>query len=241
MSNNYEYDNNNHSHIRYLYDYIKNIEARVETLESENKNLKQKLSSFSSIYKQKNAKMDILDYLNNDIDETTKPPITFCEWIENLNYKKYIENIFQNDLLTGIIDLLENGVNLSNIKNTYSSYNPMYNSISIIDSQYLPLRAYNQKQNLFYYYEIDTNDGKLKWMLLTNDDLNGWLNYIAQKFLVEFKNWFKENENSIKTIERMSEKYVEYLQKTLGGQKMTNEGRNNRIKQHIFKNIKQNL
>ena len=39
----------------------------------------------------------------------------------------------------------------------------------------------------------------------------------------------------------MSEKYVEYLQKILGGQKMSNEGRNQRIRQYIFKNIKQNF
>jgi hypothetical protein len=160
--------------------------------------------------------------------DSSVPTLGFKEWMESLEYSSSIETVFREDLLTGMIDALEQGVN----------------KVSILDSGDLPLRVFSNKPNQYYVYDID-NEGdngekekENKWSLLLNVDLDKWFTYMGKRFLIEFKAWFDRNEEVIKNDERMSNKYVEYLQKTLGGQKMTEEGRNHRLRQHIYKAIK---
>ena len=200
-----------------LVSYVKLLAKRIEKLESENEKLK------GCVLKKK--KTDMLDQLN---DELTIPNMGFKEWMDNLDYKSSIETVFSEDLLTGMIEVLEKGVN----------------KVSILDSVNLPLRAYSNKPNQFYVFDISSEgDGEKeekenKWSLLLNADLDKWFTYMGKRFLIEFKAWFDKNEELIQKDERMSNKYVEFLQKTLGGQRMTEDGRNHRLRQHIYKVIK---
>lgn len=195
-----------------LVSYVKVLGERIDKLEKENEKLR------GCVLKKK---PDILDQLNAD---STAPPMGFKEWIESLDYSSSIETVFREDLLTGMIEALETGVN----------------KVSILDSDNLPLRVFSNKPNQYYVYGIDNEGDKdeCKWSLLLNVDLDKWFNYMGKRFLIEFKAWFDRNEELIKNDERMSNKYVEFLQKTLGGQKMTEEGRNHRLRQHIYKAIK---
>lgn len=195
-----------------LVTYVKVLGQRIDKLEKENEKLK------GCVLKKK---PDILDQLN---DDSNIPSLGFKEWIESLDYSTSIETVFREDLLTGMIEVLEKGVN----------------KVSILDSSELPLRVFSNKPNQYYVYDIDNEgDKESKWSLILNVDLDKWFNYIGKRFLIEFKAWFDHNEELIKNDERMSNKYVEFLQKTLGGQRMTEEGRNQRIRQHIYKVIKQ--
>jgi hypothetical protein len=195
-----------------LVTYVKVLGQRIDKLEKENEKLK------GCVLKKK---PDILDQLN---DDSNIPSLGFKEWIESLDYSTSIETVFREDLLTGMIEVLEKGVN----------------KVSILDSSELPLRVFSNKPNQYYVYDIDNEgDKESKWSLILNVDLDKWFNYIGKRFLIEFKAWFDHNEELIKNDERMSNKYVEFLQKTLGGQRMTEEGRNHRIRQHIYKVIKQ--
>ena len=199
-----------------LVSYVKVLGQRIDKLEKENEKLR------GCVIKKK---PDILDQLNAD---STIPSLGFKEWMESLEYSSSIETVFREDLFTGMIEVLEQGVN----------------KVSILDSGDLPLRVFSNKPNQYYVYDID-NEGdngekekENKWSLLLNVDLDKWFTYMGKRFLIEFKAWFDRNEEVIKNDERMSNKYVEYLQKTLGGLKMTEEGRNQRLRQHIYKSIK---
>ena len=198
-----------------LISYVKSLANRIDYLEKENEKLK------NCIFKKK--KIEIVDQLN---EETKNPPMRFKEWIENLDYKSSIETVFQEDLHVGCIELLEKGVN----------------NISLIDYEQLPLRIFSNKPNSFYIYDIvDIEENIAKWTPILIVDLDKWFSYIGKRFLIEFKTWFDRNEELINNDEKMSNKYVEFLQKTLGGQRMTEEGRNYRLRQHIYKSIKQSI
>lgn len=207
---------NNEMDFQELVSYVKVLGQRIDKLEKENEKLR------GCVIKKK---PDILDQLNAD---STIPSLGFKEWMESLEYSSSIETVFREDLFTGMIEVLEQGVN----------------KVSILDSGDLPLRVFSNKPNQYYVYDID-NEGdngekekENKWSLLLNVDLDKWFTYMGKRFLIEFKAWFDRNEEVIKNDERMSNKYVEYLQKTLGGLKMTEEGRNQRLRQHIYKSIK---
>lgn len=208
---------NNNMDFKELVSYVKILASRVDKLEKENEKLR------GCVIKKK---LDVIDQLNS---ESKKPLMYFQEWMESLDYKSAIETVFREDLLTAMIEVLDKGVN----------------KISIIDNEQLPMRVFTNKPNAFYIYDLDSSMGQvkereIKWVTLLNVDLDKWFSYIGKRFLIEFKSWFDKNEELIKVDEKMSNRYVKFLQKTLGGLRMSEEGRNHRLKQHIYKAIKQN-
>ena len=212
----------NQTEFKELFLYVKSLAKRIDILERENQELKNNKNY-------KNKKQDIINQLNTDFIKP-KPSICFQQWIENLDYKSSLETVFREDLITGCIEVLERGIN----------------KISIIDHDELPLCVFSNKPNSFYIYDKDIDDEekeeeeeKEKWTKILNVDLDKWFVYIGKRFLIEFKSWFDINEELIKNDENMSNKYVENLQKTLGGQRISEESRNNRLRQHIYKTIKQ--
>jgi hypothetical protein len=198
-----------------ILDRLHHLEQRVNVLEKENSSLKNGM-----VLKRK---IDVLEWLNDELEIV--PMMTFQKWILSLQYDKSIQTVFREGLITGIIELLDIGIN----------------DVSLKDSSYLPLRVFYQKQNLFYIYDIDdTNqDKETKWLLLSNTDLDKWITIICNKFLAEFHKWFKENEEMIQINEKMNDTYVLYFKRTLGDKRITEELRNQRVKQHIIKSIKQ--
>ena len=204
----------NHS-LAEILDRLNQLEKRVNVLEKENTSLKNGIVM--------KRKIDVLDWLNHESE--IFPSMTFQKWIQSLQYDKSIQTVFREGLIPGIIEVLDNGIN----------------DISLKDYLYLPIRVFCQKQNLFYVFDIDySNEEKeTKWLLLSNADLDKWITIICNKFLAEFKKWFKENEEMIKTNEKMNDKYVLYFKRTLGDKRITEEVRNQRVKQHIIKSIKQ--
>ena len=198
-----------------ILDRLNHLENRVNVLEKENTSLKNGMVM--------KRKIDVLDWLNHELDIV--PSMTFQKWILSLQYDKSIQTVFREGLITGIIQVLDNGIN----------------DVSLKDSLYLPIRVFCQKQNLFYVYDIDySNEEKeTKWLLLSNADLDKWITIICNKFLAEFQKWFKENEVMIQTNEKMNDTYVLYFKRTLGDKRITEEVRNQRVKQHIIKSIKQ--
>lgn len=206
-----------------LYNTVKSLEKRIVLLEKENKDFKKNIIT-------KKKKFDIIEYLNDDIE---RPTISFHNLIQKLDYAGFLEVIFKDDLITGIIKALEHGTN----------------SISILDCDKFPLRIFLHKNIYSYYiYDFDLSNNtviddldivsNLKWTLITNEDFNNWLSYIANRFLNEFKLWAETNQQLIDSNENMSNKFIFYFQKLLGGNKMNDEGRNTRLKQYIYKNIK---
>ena len=197
-----------------LFHYIKEISVRVDKLEKENTHLKQLLNI-------ENKKLNIIDQLNYS---TNKPPITFTQWIKDLDYGKYIYNIFDADLMSGMFECCCRGSH----------------GIDIYNKENSPIRCFTQKPNVFFVYdEINCGDGKiLQWTMLNGKSLDKWLNYIAHAFLVQFKFWCDENQTEIDNDEAKKEQYFNNYKKVLGSTKQTDEIRNLRIRQKLYSIMK---
>jgi hypothetical protein len=59
--------------------------------------------------------------------------------------------------------------------------------------------------------------------------------------LIEFKKWCDVHKNEIDNDEIMKEKYFSNFQKVLGNSKISEENRNQRIRQQLFNKLKQSF
>ena len=198
-----------------LFAYIKELSVRVGKLEKENIVLKQQLNI-------EKKKVDIGVWLNS---LPNKPPITFTKWILDIPFQKYLNNIFAKDMESAIKTCLENGSN----------------EIFICDKDNAPIYATIQKKNMFYVYDEIQVDGQkiAQWCLISGKDMDKWLNYISQAFLIEFKHWCDEHQREINNNDDMNQKYLSNFKKIIGSCKNTDEIRNHNIRKYLFNKIKE--
>jgi hypothetical protein len=123
------------------------------------------------------------------------------------------------------------------------------NNITIIKA---PIRAFDNKPNMFYIYSKTINIGTSnnenteisnQWSLISTTDFDNYLKQIARQFIVQFRScWFLVNEEKIQTDELYKDKYVNYYQKILGSEgKMTDDIRYQRVRHTFYTLIKQNI
>jgi hypothetical protein len=194
-----------------LFSFVKELVIRVDKLEKENVQLKH----MATLSKRKLGFSDWLNYHN-------KPYVTFTQWLSEIPYHIYLNDIFNNDLISATLLSLQ-------YKNSEGGY---------------PVYAFVEKQNCFYIYDeiMDTNnEKKTQWILIQGNDFDKWLNYISQSFLIEFKKWCDEHKNEIDNNEIMKETYYSNFQKVLGNSKLSVDVRNQRIRQQLFQKIKQSF
>jgi hypothetical protein len=197
--------------INELFSFVKELVIRIDKLEKENEHLKK----ITAISKKKLGFGDWLNFHN-------KPSITFTKWLSEIPYHLYLNDVFNQDLISGTVASLQH-------KNSDVGY---------------PIYAFVEKQNGFYIYDEMTDDEsetKLKWIWIQGSDFDKWLNYISQSFLIEFKKWCDEHKKDIDTNEVMKEKYYSNFQKVLGNSKLSVDVRNQRIRQQLFHKIKQSF
>jgi hypothetical protein len=194
-----------------LFGYVKELSIRVGKLEKENAQLKQ-------FARQQKKRVDILDWLNNRYD--CIPDSTFTTWMTNLPIETFLDQVFEYDLLTALIKCFDAG---------FENFDKM------------PICAFSQKANMFYVYDktIDCEQ-TYKWAQITNKQMNKWFSYMSQKIVAAFKTWYETNKETIDSNEQEKEKYYDYFQKVLGG-KMSDETRNQRLRQFCYTKLKQNL
>jgi hypothetical protein len=195
-----------------LFGYIKELSVRFTKLEKENAQLKQ-------FARQQKKRVDILDWLNNRYD--CVPDSTFTSWMTAIPVETYLDEVFEYDLLTALIKCFD-AVFENNDK--------------------MPVCAFSQKANIFYVYDksTDLSEDTYKWSQISNKQMNKWFSYMSQKMIAAFKNWYETNKEFIDSNEQEKEKYYDYFQKVLGG-KMSDETRNQRLRQFCYTKIKQNL
>jgi len=198
-----------------MYRLIQELAFRVDKLEKENTKLKQL----------QKRKMNILEWLNNEAT-MRNPSLQFSEWITNKVYPHipdYLEAVYSNDLLHGITELLGNVV-----ENT--------------ETDKLPIRAFDTSTNIFYVYRAESDVAIPKWTKMTATDFEKYLMNIAKQFMVEFKNhWYTPNKEKVETDEKYMDLYVNYYQRILGGSRMSDESRCQKIRQNLYTRIKENI
>jgi hypothetical protein len=156
---------------------------------------------------------------NDILKQTPNPEFDYNKWIDTLlnEVEKYLDNVYSNDLQHATIDL--------------------FNTMLETHGDKLPIRAYDIKQNKFYIYDSDNT-----WKNITNSDFDKLLARISHRFLVEFnKCWYVVNREKIETEESYKMMYIDYYKKILGGERISDESRYNRIRHHIYGKIKKNI
>lgn len=202
--------------LKTIFGYVKELSVRINKLEQENIALKE-------IIQKEKKKINVIDWLNTK--SNIKPRLTFTDWILAFPINNHLQSVFNSDLMFGIIQTLEVGVDELHIKNT----------------ELIPIQAFAHKPNAFYIYDYENKaSDEIKWILLSNQLMDKWLNCIAHRFLIEFQKWCDIHEVEIQNNEKMKDTYVNYYQKVLGGTKMNDDTRNLRIRQNIYNSLKQN-
>ena len=197
-----------------MYMLIQELALRNEKLEKEIAKLKQ-------VQKQK---INILEWLNSP-NNSNNPNIYFNEWILKVVFPEIpniLETVYETNLSTGLMNLFQNIIKTDGLNQ-------------------LPIRAYENKPNMFYIFQ--EKEGGFEWKILTNDEFNKILSKICHQFIVQFKNnWFIPNQEKIEHYENYKDMYVNYYKSILGGnERISDESRNQKIRQFIYSIIKQNI
>ena len=201
-----------------MYQLMQHMMVRITKLENENSKLK----------RYSKGKVSALDWLN-DKCKSAPPSITLSDWIRNSilpNVKNYLDVVFKQDLLSGLIALFDN-------------------SISKADVSELPICAFDTNMSIIYVYkkkngEEGTSDDPI-WMKITNADLDKYLRRISNQFSYDFKtHWYDVHQKEVETNEEYSEMYVNYYKQILGG-KMTDDTRFHKLRVHIANQVRRNL
>ena len=153
------------------------------------------------------------------LKELSPPSLSFVDWVNNLlnRVEYYLETVFNNDLHFAIKRLLSDSIST--------------------DTENLPIIVLNKKSNTFYYYNEEGN-----WTLLENTVFEiKIINRINYRFLSDFNRlWYEKNAEKIKKSEEYSNLYNDYYMKILGGNRISDDSRNQKIRKHLYEILKQN-
>lgn len=187
-----------------LYEIIIELSDKYNKL----KNKVDKLSNF--IYIKKN--INIIQLLNN----TYKSCEPFEKWIYNIKVeRKHLEYIFNYDFV-------------------YASLQLFKEFFDNINKDNIPIRSYEQKDNVLYIYSINNS-----WCEMTQIQFDKIIDFISKQFLHEFVLWQNENKH-LMYDDNYAITYMKNVKKINGGN-YTTEQLYNKIHKELYKNIKSNI
>ena len=215
---------------RMLYRWMQDMALKIEKLEKENTQLRG--------VARKQQKEDVGTVLRQHC-----PTQSFAAWISAsvlAAIPRYLETVYQKDLLSGVAELLSASISSSGAEN-------------------LPIRAFVHKPSEFYIYEkVKTNtdkdtvsegsvgegsvgEGSMVWRQIHANDLNQWFALIESHFQTGFRDhWVVPNMDKINgNDEAFTQRYVSYYQKILGNGRMTTDTRYQKLRAHLYGLIKQ--
>ena len=203
-----------------MYQLMQHMMMRIHKLEDENTKLK----------RFKKNKLNALEWLN-DQTKCAPPTISFSDWIRTHilpSVKEYLDIVFKNGLLSGLIAVFENSISQFNISD-------------------IPVCSFDSNLSVIYVYKKNTVDAttgesdELKWTKISNTDLDKYLRRISNQFSYDFKTcWYDLHKDDIENDEKYSEMYIEYYQQILGG-KVSDETRFHKLRQYLSTHTKRNL
>lgn len=161
------------------------------------------------------------------LEQPSQLPLqSFEEWWHTIIIEpEHLQQVFKYDLLDGI-------------KMTIQHHLHLYGKTK------LPIRAFTQKQMMYYIYTTDLEKKKNVWRIMNNADIEKMLMYLSQQFLREFLKWQKTNSSFSSDEETgnemQKEKELNYMIK-INGMKMTNDKRATEIRKWLFPLIEENI
>lgn len=197
-----------------MFVLLRQLVCRVTKLEKENTKLRHFVA-------RENKKINIVEWLN----QNKKPDITFREWVLGLNYQDCVSTVFEKNMISAIVQALEDG----------------YGEYHVQNIEMIPIRVFLQKKQVFYIYNKEhSTDGSPSWYILSNEIFYKWVDYIVQRIIASFTDWFedqlKQNPNDKNTLEENKNRYYQKIFCT----KINEETRNHRVFQAFYKLLQTN-
>jgi hypothetical protein len=141
---------------------------------------------------------------------------SYMDWINTMfSYiPDQLNTVFENDLIAGI-----KGVFDASVQNT----------------AILPIAVFDKRPGTFYYYNENG-----AWTVMEPAEFNTIVNRICYHFVVEFKrHWYDPNLKKIQELNEYRDKYNDYYMKILGGTRISDDSRRQRIRNYVYQLIKQ--
>jgi len=155
-----------------LYEMIKSLTEKYNTVQSELENLKNKMSI-------QNKKLNILEWLNNQ-DTKNNPQLLWSKFINNMEITlSNLELIFKKGLIDGVFDILIQYLHSSDSNDSSESN----------DSNHV-IKCFEQKKNIIYVFEEE-------WKIMNNKAFEDIFKIIYQKILTSFEEYRIVNESKM--------------------------------------------
>lgn len=148
------------------------------------------------------------------------PTISFQEWIRSIPVSfEDLDHVFTVDLIEGM-------------KHSITRL------LSSSDGSVLPICSFQQKKDTLYIYSqttnVETGETIKKWVILSPEEWDRWINRFAHKFLQEFIQWQLVNSEKIHSSEQEKEKHVEYMRKINGLGKTYEDRRRGEFRKWLY-------
>jgi hypothetical protein len=176
-SNHYQNNDNDEDFVvpsqKQMYQIILDLAFKCNRLEN-------KVSELNKFMTKKIKKIDVLEFLNNDLQ---KPNIIFDNMTDLIKVNQSdIEYLFNNSFLETVNHILS--------RNIYK------NEDEIINTYILPITCFIQKPNNIYIYDksnSQTQENNHSWQIISREKLIRFLNIIQFKISKSFSEWRKTN------------------------------------------------
>lgn len=181
-------------------------------LAKRNKDLEQQLQNINKFVNIKKKSLSIVDWLNNNYKNNYSD---FYDLIKNFNIEeKHLQYIYKSNYINGVISIIEELFNIDNIND-------------------IPIKSFDQKDNTLFIY---TNN---KWIQMSNNDLQQFINIISKKIMNVFIKWQNNNIDKL-SDDDFSIEYTKNVQKIISGN-LSNYEIRIKLKNKIYKHLKVNI
>ena len=217
-NNDYKMQYNKNISNETIFSMLLDLTSKYDKLQDDYNELKKHINVVKN-------KISILDYLNTNYQNLT---LDFMEFTKLISIGlEEIDIIFKKDYVEGILEIINN--NIDNIDNITDKTGTKNNTNS------LPIRAFNQKDNCLYIYLKKYNS----WKLMKADEFCNYVHYFNKNILNIFGRW-NENAKLNMKHEDYSDLYVVNMKKVIGGN-FEKKNINNLLKNKLYKHLKVDL
>ena len=209
-----------------LYQIIIDLNNKYERLENDYHQLKLFVNN-------KRRQIDIVEWLN----QNCQLEMTFQDVFLNIKLDKNdLVKVFELDYVKGICAVVVSFIEI--VKQRFQSGE-------------VPLRAFVQKDCVLYIYDVCDSDGDgdgdgdrdgdggYKWQILSSEMLSTFIRCIDYQLMRLFREWHIETQRGMNE-DRFNELYIKNL-KTITGGNFRDFERNTKIRNNIYRSIRQNL
>jgi len=206
--NSYDNQETYNQHTEFCCKKNNDLLAMIQQLVQRVDKLEQDNQELRSLFETRNLHRPV------QFDNVPEPSVSYDDWINFVlsSVKNELNTVFENDLLTGMNQLFRRAID------EFTS---------------LPILVFDRKPQTFYYY-IDSS-----WKVLENSDFENIMKRISYRFLADFNTeWYQVHKTKVKDSEEFNNLYIEYHKKILGGTRISDESRYQRVRHNIYNWIK---